>query len=265
MTELAQELDQSRLKRASRRTSPSIRDHKWILLGPVLVLLLIGYGFADDIWQAPPDQPEQMSSKVHYDPNLTDRFFESDEWVCPPGFGGAITCRDGKPILILNDPCHSWLSLLMMENCVEPREWTCPDGCKECATCRDGRPVIKMTAKCHSTYRGKHLVDLCKARLLDGEVLEILIYNSGPAFMDSLLVRISGGEFTCQFWSLFDFGAVRWTTTQQKLTLDRKTYRKGDVIKGRIDFACWSELHQPHPASPPHKTNVYGVFKTIVE
>jgi len=122
-----------------------------------------------------------------------------------------------------------------------------------------------MTAKCYSTHRGKHPVYLSKARLLDGHVIEILIHKKSPAFSDSLLVRISGGKFTCQFWSLFDFRAVRWTTTRQKLTLDRKAYRKGDVIKGRIDFACWAELHNPHPDSPPHETRVYGVFKTIVE
>ena len=243
----------------------SVRLIKWILMWPVLVLLLIGYGFAYDIWRDPTDQPEQMSSKVDYDPKLTDRFFDSDEWICPPRSWGPPTCRDGKPALILKDPCDSWLSLLLLENCIEPKEWTCPDGCKECATCKDGRPVIRMTAKCYSTYRGKHRVFFCKARLLDGRVIELLIHKNGVAFSDSLLIRISGGEFTCQYWCLFDFGGVRWTTTRQQLTLDKKAYRKGDVIKGRIDFECWSELIEPHPNSPPHETKVYGVFKTIVE
>ncbi|MFH1113521.1 MAG: hypothetical protein V1792_06335 [Pseudomonadota bacterium] len=123
-----------------------------------------------------------------------------------------------------------------------------------------------MTAKCYSnSYGAKHPVYSCYARLRNGQVLEILIHHNGVAFSDSLLVRVNAGEFTSKHWIPADFGALRQTTTRQTLTLDKKTYRKGDVIKGRIDFVCWSELIQPHPASPSHKTYVYGVFKTIVE
>jgi hypothetical protein len=32
-----------------------------------------------------------------------------------------------------------------------------------------------------------------------------------------------------------------WTTKRQELTLDKKLYRKSDVIKGRIDFECVEE------------------------
>jgi len=51
-----------------------------------------------DIWQAPPGGPEQMSSRVDYDPKLSDRFFESDEWICAYGSRRPVTCRDGKPV-----------------------------------------------------------------------------------------------------------------------------------------------------------------------
>jgi hypothetical protein len=235
----------------------------------VSIVLLPGHSFAHDMWQAPPEQPEQMSSAVHYDPKLSDRFFESDEWICPYGFTEPVTCRDGKPVRILNNPCESWLSLIWPEMCSESAEWTCQDGCKECATCQDGKPVTKVTARCYSTSSGsKHRVNFCKARLLDGHVIEILIHKSRGAFSDALKVRISGGKFACQFWTPYEFGGIRWTTTQQKLTLDKKTYQKGDVIKGRIDFECLSEWQPEYAAKfgrDPRTIKVYGVFKTAVE
>jgi hypothetical protein len=60
-----------------------------------------------------------------------------------------------------------------------------------------------------------------------------------------------------------------WTTKQQKLTLDKKTYSKGDVVKGKIDFECaesttdpkWIEKYGPNPIT----IKVFGVFKTIVK
>lgn len=62
---------------------------------------------------------------------------------------------------------------------------------------------------------------------------------------------------------------ILWTTKRQELTMDRKMYRKGDLIKGRIDFECLQE-----PTSPKYiekwgrdarTIKVQGVFKTIVE
>jgi len=96
-------------------------------------------------------------------------------------------------------------------------------------------------------------------------MIELLIHETRGAFSDSLLVRIRDGKFTCQYWIPYDFGAARWTTTQQKLTVDKKAYQKGDVIKGRIDFESLGELIQPLPHSPTYKVKVFGVFKTIVE
>jgi hypothetical protein len=57
-----------------------------------------------------------------------------------------------------------------------------------------------------------------------------------------------------------------WTTKRQKLTLDKKTYQKGDTIKGRIDIEVLDELIDPkYPDRPPRLITLYGVFKTIVE
>ncbi|MEW6533756.1 MAG: hypothetical protein AB1473_23200 [Thermodesulfobacteriota bacterium] len=242
-----------------------IRPVKRILLGPMLALLFLGHGFAYDIWQAPPGQPEQMRSRVDYDPKLTDRFLESDQWICRYGSSTPAACRDGKPVLILSDPCNP----LLPDTCFELREWSCPDGCKECATCERGKPVVKHTAKCYSTSFGvKHTVNFCEARLINGQVIDLLIHESRGAFSDSMLVRIRDGKFTCQYWNHDGAGAVTWTTTRQKLALDKKAYAKGDMIKGRLDVEGLSEFKPKYAEKfgrNPRTIKVFGVFKTIVE
>ncbi len=249
------------------------RIHKisklWLALAGVFALSLLGHAFGYDIWQPPPEQPEQISSMVDYDPKLTDRFFESDQRSCRRGYIKGATCRDGKPVLILSPPCNkTWRSVLYEEECpIEVPEWTCPDGCKECATCERGRPLLKHTAKCYSTSFGfKHEVRFCEARFVDVNMIDLLIHDSDPATSDSLLIRIRNGKFTCLYWN--HDGGGGWTTTQQKLILEKKTYQKGDVIKGRIDFLSLNELNKPlFRLSPsyPYGVKVYGVLKTIVE
>ena len=64
--------------------------------------------------------------------------------------------------------------------------------------------------------------------------------------------------------------ALIWTTKRQKLTLDKNVYRKGDVIKGRIDFECVEEPTNPKYIEKwgkiiPSSITVKGVFKTILE
>jgi hypothetical protein len=60
-----------------------------------------------------------------------------------------------------------------------------------------------------------------------------------------------------------------WRDSSQKLTLDKKVYPKGDVIKGRIEFECLEEPTNPKYIEGwgRHLTTikVYGVFKAIVE
>jgi hypothetical protein len=239
----------------------------WLALAAVLLLSLLGHSFGYDIWQPPPGQPEQISSKVDYDPKLADRFFQSDRWLCPGGDPLPVTCRYGKPVLILSHPSDS----LAPETSFDLEEWTCPDGCKECATCRDGEPVLRNTARCYSTSFGvKHPVNFCKARLIDGHVIELLFHKSTPAFRDFLRIRIRNGRFMSQYWIPDHGRAFKWTTTRQKLTLDRKEFRKGDVIKGRIDFECDMKLIDAKDikkwrVDPTGIIKVSGAFKTIVE
>ena len=243
-----------------------------LALATVLVLSLLAHGYGAEWQDPPPGQPDQMCSKVNYDPKLTDRFFESDQWSCWHGGIGGATCRDGKPVLILTPPCkQTWRSVLYEEECpFEVPEWTCLDGCKECAICERGRPLLKHTARCYSTSFGvKHEVRFCEARLLDVNVIDLSIHENDPAFRDSLRVRIRNGEFTCRYWVPDDVGAFKWTTKRQMLTLDKQVYQKGDVIKGRIEFECFAEPINPKYVEKwsrnPRTTKVYGVFKTIVE
>ena len=64
-------------------------------------------------------------------------------------------------------------------------------------------PHLKLTAKCFSTSFGaKHEVEFCKARHIDGNGVDLLIYHSSAGHDDRLLVRIRNGMFTCQVLDL---------------------------------------------------------------
>jgi hypothetical protein len=212
----------------------SIRPLKWILLGPVWALLLLGHCFGAE-WQDPPaGQPDQMWSKVNYDPKLTDRFFKSKEWSYP--YGGQIAIRG------------MW-----------------PEG--------EAPPRLKHTARCSSTSHGtEHEIRFCEARLLDVDTITLFIHEKNPELIDKVWVRIVNGMFRCQYetsYKRFLAAAAIWTTTRQELTLDKNVYRKGDVIKGRIDFECLQRATDPEYVKiyggVPDTIKFYGVFKTIVQ
>jgi hypothetical protein len=228
---MKEQSDQIPLKPASWRISMSMRSDKCMLLGPILALLLLGYGFGAEWEDPPPGQPVQMSSKVDYDPKLADSFFLSNEWS-HPGIGGPVTVRDMDP---------------------------------------GGEvPLIRHTAKCFSTSFGpKHQVRFCEARLVNANMIDLFIHDSTPAFDDRLIVQIRNEMFSCQYWTYYRAGPTKgltWTTARQGLTLDKKNYRKGDVIKGKIDVEISEKLiHPKYPNSTPGTIAVYGVFKTVVE
>lgn len=205
-----------------------------ILLGTILVLFNSVYGFADE-WNAPPrGQPNQIRSQVNYNPDLRDPFFESDSR-------------------------------------------SCPDGCTECIKCSKGEPRLKHTAdvRVSPSRLSEHPpVHFCEARLVDANSLDLFIHQSTASSKDALIVQIRNGLFRCQYWSQFfterpmEEGEIIWTTTEQELTLDKKVYRRGDEIKGRIYLQCWRQ-----PADPKAKgafgwrgiIEVRGVVKTTVE
>ncbi|MEW6533758.1 MAG: hypothetical protein AB1473_23210 [Thermodesulfobacteriota bacterium] len=215
-----------------------------VVLALTLLLLDHGFGGEDgyDIWQPPSGQPEQMRSRVNYDPNLSDLFFESSEWSYP------------------------WWIIKH------------PDGHFE-ETTGDERPEEeppreRHTAKCFSTgFGSKHVVEFCEARLVDNNTIDLLIHHTCPGFLDRLRVQVNAERFTCQYWTFYP-GPIGqadfiWTTMRQKLTLEKQAFRKGDVIRGRIDFECLQEATYPKFVEKwgtwPKIIKLYGVFKTIVE
>lgn len=243
--------DQTPSKPAAWRTSISIQPTNWIALAAVLTLLLLGHSIADNLkygigsWQVPSGQPAQMSSRVDHDPKLTDPFFKSNEW--------------SYPYWIIK---HA-------------------DGHFESTSSVDERPVkepprVKHTAKCFITAleygRDTDSVRFCEAKLLAVNVIDLLIHEKNMAYVDALRVQIRNGMFTCQYWTFYKWPGKAdwiWTTKRQELTLEKKVYRKGDVIKGKIAFECVEEPTNPKYIEKwsrnPTTIKVYGVFKTVLE
>ncbi len=129
-------------------------------------------------------------------------------------------------------------------------------------------------AMCFSTGFGvKHLVASCEFRFADENSIDFLIYYIGPGFDDTLRVQVRGGMFTCQYSTCYPGAMMRpdfiWTTKHQELTLDKKEYRKGEVIKGRIDFECLQEATNAKFIAKhgkwPQTIKMWGVFKTTVQ
>lgn len=204
---------------------------KWMLWAPALALLLVGHGFGHESEYLLRGQPGQMWSQVDYDPKLRDPFLNSNEWSYIPD-------------LDANPPENGPESPLR----------------------------LKHTAKCFSTSRGcKHDVRFCDAKLLGANAIDLFIHESNPRFIDNLRVQVRDGIFTCQFWTIYEQYAVGykhliWTTKRQKLALNRKVYRKGDVIEGTIAFEC---VEHPNNRFAGKEYSwiikVFGAFKTILE
>jgi hypothetical protein len=206
-----------------------IRRLKCLLSALVLALLLVGHGSGSE-WRTPPEgQPDQMRSRVDYDPKLTHPFFTSNKWS------------------------YSDYDLQKAQGDEKFKP-----------------PRLKHTAECLSnSFRDEHEVRFCEARLIDTNMIDLFINDSSPAFDDYLLLRVRNGMFTSQFWTYYrdrHTGVLTWTTKRQKLTLDKKSYQKGDMIKGKIYVEISDELNDPkYPNRPPRPIRVEGVFKTIVK
>jgi hypothetical protein len=114
----------------------------------------------------------------------------------------------------------------------------------------------KHTAECFSNaLGGRSLIKFCDARFIGPHRIDLLIHVQGGFEYVGLRIWIRDGKFKSAYWGDSSRGRL---TTRQKLTLDKKTYQKGDVIKGRIDFECIR-------GQGPDVINIYGFFKTIVE
>jgi hypothetical protein len=178
-----------------------------------------------------------------------------DEWEDPPG---------GRPEQMQSRVDYD---SKLSDPFFESEAWSRED---ESERGQEGEPLLKHTARCFSTSFGsKHEVRYCEAKLVGVNAIDLRIHQPPPGFLDELVIRIRNGMFTCQFWTVYKAGpheGLTWTTKRQKLTLVKKTYGKGDVIKGKIDIEVLDELINPkYPDRPPRLIKVYGVFKTIME
>lgn len=271
---LKEKPDQEERTSASLGTVVTVRSLKWILLGTVLSVLVVPCGFAAEpqlcaerigpfldaaskqapvkaIPSTPVDQrapytpqiPQklrpQMWSGVETDPKLTADFFESPRWSYPRGIEKN---RDGT--------LRSTRSKDPVQN----------------------PPRLTHTAELFCSSWGAGFVrtlDFCEARLLDEHTIQLFVDNTRGAYSDSLRILIRDGRFMCQYWQVYNFWGYGWATKRQRLILDKESYRKGDVIKGRIDLECldvdirgtweYSEENVPLPV------RIFGFFKTTVE
>ncbi len=205
-----------------------------LALATFLALSLLGHGFGAESPAPPSGQPTQIWSKVNYDSKLTDPFFESNEWSYPD---------------------YNLEGIPLDKRPKEP-------------------PRLKHTAKCFSNsfLQKEHLIKFCDARLLDANMIDLDIHKSGAAFVETLNVQVRNGMVSCKYYGLTDVPlpkGLRWTAKRQELTLDKKVYRKGDVIKGKVYFELLQEMTDPQYVekygSTPKTIKIYGVFKTIVE
>jgi len=222
-----------------------MRRSSWIIgLIVVFVLLLLHYSFGAE-WEDPPrGQPTQIRSQVNYDTKLSDPFFETEEWTTGEWDHKKV---DGRKVDI-------------------PQK--CPPG-KEKLACS------KITARCFSSFdifglSAQHQLFICRAKLLDTGRIEILIDESKLAQIELsyqyLLVEVKNGVFWSQYWRDSDQprAGLTWTTKKQELTLDKRVYRKGDVIKGRIVFECMQKYTRRGFTST-RIIKVNGVFRTVLE
>jgi hypothetical protein len=179
-----------------------------------------------------------------------------DQWIAlvPPGQPAQIRSQvkyDPK----LSDPFF------------ESDKWSCPRRVEKCAK----KDRLKNTAKCHSSLDSRHPIHFCEAKCIDGGGIELLLNDSTlpQPFDQYLLIVVKEGVFWSQYWVNYEaarYGVLTWTTKKQVLTLDKRIYHKGDVIKGRIAFECAED--ETDPLRGLVSTTIIkleGAFKTILQ
>lgn len=126
--------------------------------------------------------------------------------------------------------------------------------------------LTEDAGKCYVTSFGtKNRVILCEASLLGPNTIDLVIKNRVGVCYEWLRSRITKGMFECDYSvsCKYPHRRFRCTTKRQELTLDKKEYRKGDLVTGRIDFECLVEC--PECPEKPETVIVKGVFKTILK
>jgi hypothetical protein len=128
---------------------------------------------------------------------------------------------------------------------------------------------IKHTANLVTDQQYEHMIRYCDAELKNGSI-ELYIHDFTPSTNDNLKIKIVGGFFQSQYWTTYvaDRGdeGLTWTTKKQKLILDKKNYKKGDIIKGKLEFECVQQVTNPeYKGTSPHNIKIEGVFKAVVK
>jgi hypothetical protein len=130
------------------------------------------------------------------------------------------------------------------------------------------------TAQVFTSFQYDRFIKFCDAKLLDGNTVELFIHEHNPSNDDNLRIVVENGVFWSQYWYYYkdffgNYEGLKWTTTKQELTLDKQVYRRGDVIKGKIDFECIQENKHPRLIEKygrnPRTITLKGVFKTILK
>ncbi len=184
------------------------------------------------------EQPTQMVSPVEYDPDLVDPFFDVIEtswpwWIVDRG-NGSFEDTTGEITKI------------------------------------EDIPVLTHTADCRTQHQGLHRIKFARAKLLKDGTIELKIEDESASTWDSLTIGITHNQFSSQYRTRYlgdppDVGLI-WTTTKQRLVLQKNKYNKGDAIKGRIEFECLQEITNPkYGGRHSQKIRVEGSFKPTLE
>ena len=221
--------DRIPLKYAYWRSAMIMRPLTWLLLAPAFVLLLLTAGFADTL---------RYGAEIwDLHPERQDQMWSQVNYDPMPA-----------------DPFFESDGLLYSDGYYSPYKNEVPG---------KGPHRIKHTAECFSNVPGgRSLIKFCDARFIGPHRIDLLIHVLGGFEYVGLRIWIRDGKFKSAYWGDSSRGRL---TTRQKLTLDKKTYQKGDVIKGRIDFEGIKSLHGIKPHGLVSTIKIYGFFKTIVE
>ncbi len=217
--------------------SPTVEQHNIMTLSRILLLIiLIWLTTITFIYAEPKGQPDQLISPVQYDAMLSDPFFMSNEWSYPwwvvNHYDGYVETIEGDKIAE-NDSMH-----------------------------------LKHTANCITNQQYEHKIRFCEAELSNGTII-LYIHDFTASTNDNLKIKITNRLFQCQYWTAYvadkgDEGLI-WTTKKQILILDKREYKKGDTIKGKLEFECLQEVTNPkYKGRYPHYIRIEGVFKTTV-
>jgi hypothetical protein len=114
------------------------------------------------------------------------------------------------------------------------------------------------------------MINFSKARQIDKDTIEIRIHDDSASTYDDLTVIIRNGHFSSQYKTVYPVAAANtgliWTTTKQRLLLNKKRYEKGEVIRGRIEFECDEDMREARNGKKHnHTIRIEGRFKPTLQ